>query len=335
MNAPYPWLELPWRDLQTHWASGTMGHAYLLSGRAGLGKLDLTEAFVSTILCEDESAAAHPCGRCRGCSLLAAGNHPDFKRLSPEDDRSAIVIDQVRELISFYTLKSHYLGYKIGIVYPAEAMNKAAANALLKILEEPPARALLLIVSHRPGLLPATIKSRCQRIACHVPAWETMEAWLDANCKSERVSEALETLSLAGAPLDIMQQLEAGTACLLNDLIATLGAMTGGRMFALDAARDFAAIDSQTFIDALETLVQALILLRTGHRLPRLRIPEEQRIHLQEIADKLDFKRLFLYLDEVALARALVLRSSGVRGTEIIENLWFGWARTIHEENRA
>ena len=335
MNAPYPWLESHWGDLQTRWASGALGHAYLLSGRSGLGKLDLAEAFAGTILCEAEQDLSRPCGQCRGCTLLASGNHPDYRRLSPEDDRAAIVIDQVRDLIAFYTLKSHYLGYKIGIVCPAEAMNTAAANALLKILEEPPPRALLLLISHRPGLLPATVTSRCQRISIAVPPWEAVEGWLSANCATERVSEAIETLALADAPLDIMQQLEAGRISLLNDLIEAMAAMAGRRVLALDAARDFAAVDIQAFIDAVETLVQALVLLRTGHRLPRLRIPHDQLGHLQEIADKLDFKRLFLYLDEVALARSLVLRSSGVRSAEIIENLWFGWARATSMENEA
>ncbi len=335
MNAPYPWLEAHRRDLESRLAAGTLGHAYLLSGRAGVGKLDLAESFAATILCEAEHHASRPCGRCRGCTLLASGNHPDYKRLSPEDERTAIVIDQVRALIDFYTLKSHYLGYKIGVICPAEAMNTAAANALLKILEEPPPRALLLLVSHRAGLLPATVISRCQRITIEAPPWDEVEGWLSRNDTAESLSEAIESLALAGAPLDIVEQITDGRISLLNDLIGALAAMAERQVHALDAARDFAAIDVQAFIDALETLVQALILLHTGHRLARLRTPEKQLAELQKIADKLDFKRLFLYLDEVALARSLVLRSSGVRGAEIIENLWFGWARTTHMENRA
>ena len=335
MNVPYPWLESHWADLKTRWTSGALGHAYLLSGRRGLGKLELAEAFAGTILCEAEQELSRPCGQCRGCTLLASGNHPDYRRLSPEDDHTAIVIDQVRDLIAFYTLKSHYLGYKIGIVRPAEAMNTAAANALLKILEEPPPSALLLLVSHRPGLLPATVTSRCQRISIEAPAWEAVEGWLTANYATKELNEAIETLAMAGAPLDIVQQLESGQMSLLNDLIEALAAMSGQRVLALDAARNFAGVDVQAFIDALETLIQALVLLHTGHRLARLRIPRDQLEHLQEIADKLDFKRLFLYLDEVALARSLVLRSSGVRSAEIIENLWFGWARATTVENRA
>ena len=96
---------------------------------------------------------------------------------------------------------------------------------------------------------------------------------------------------------------------------------------------NFAEIEVEAFINALETLLQSLILLRVGHRRRRLRVPQQQLESLQEISNKLNFKRLFLYLDEVALARSMVLRSSGVRSADIIENLWFGWTRAILTEN--
>ncbi len=333
MNAPYPWLESEWMDLQSRLRSGAMGHAYLLSGREGLGKLALAESFVGAILCEDRRDEGGACSQCRSCVLFTSGNHPDFKRLAREQDHKAILVDQVRELINYYTLKSHYGGFKVAIICPAEAMNRAAANALLKVLEEPPAGALILLVAHRPGLLPLTVRSRCQRINVETPTFDVVEGWLAGQDLGEAGRTAINTLMLHGAPLDVARQLKSGAATLLNDLIGALEETAARRRHALEAARDFTEIEVEAFINALETLLQALILLRIGHRRRGLRIPRKQLESLQEISNKLNFKRLFLYMDEVALARSMVLRSSGVRSADIIENLWFGWTRAILTEN--
>lgn len=333
MSAPYPWLESEWMDLQSRLRSGAMGHAYLLSGREGLGKLALAESFARAVLCEDRLSGGGACSQCRSCVLFASGSHPDLKRLARDQDHKGIVIDQVRELINYYTLKSHYGGFKLTIICPAETMNTAAANALLKVLEEPPVGALILLVAHRPALLPSTVRSRCQQINVEMPPFHVVEDWLAGQDRGDANRTAIGSLTLMGAPLDVARQLESGAATLLNDLIGALEATAARRRHALEAARDFAEIEVEAFINALETLLQALILLRVGHRRRRLRVPQPQLESLQEISNKLNFKRLFLYFDEVAFARSMVLRSSGVRGAEIIENLWLGWTRAILTEN--
>ncbi len=332
MSAPYPWLAAPWSDLATRAANNTLGHAYLLCGREGLGKFAFAENFAHGLLCEMRPSDAHACGRCRGCLLTASGNHPDLNLVSPVEDRKSIVIDQVRELIEFFTLKAHYHGRKIGIVGPADKMNTAAANALLKILEEPPASALLMLVANRPAQLPATVLSRCQRINFPMPAWDVREHWLAEQLAAGAPRPNTADLTLHGAPLEMLAQLDSPRPQLMNDIITALRASLDGRSNPLECARAFADVDVRRYLDALELVVQAAAQLRAGHAPGQLRMPPISQRQLQEISDKLHFDSLLTYLDLVGASRAMVLRSSGIRGAEVIENLWQGWMKSTQME---
>ena len=156
-------------------------HALLLHGARGVGKLALAERFAQLLLCEHEDAARRPCGACGACRWFLAGNHPDFRRLEPEalmpeapegeegeegparrakQPSLVIKIEQVRALADFLSVGSHRGKRRIALVHPAEDMNPNAANALLKGLEEPPAGAVFVLVSHRPArLLPTCVTS--------------------------------------------------------------------------------------------------------------------------------------------------------------------------------
>ncbi len=172
-------------------------HALLIHGARGTGKLALAERVAQLLLCED--AAQRPCGRCDGCRWLAAGSHPDFRRIEPEalakepliDPEETteapakrgkpsidIKIEQVRDLAGFLNLRSHRGGLRVALAHPAEAMTESAANALLKGLEEPPASAVFVLVSHRPSQLLPTIRSRCVALAVPIPARAAALQWL-------------------------------------------------------------------------------------------------------------------------------------------------------------
>ncbi len=333
MSAPYPWLAADWAALTRALDDGKLGHAYLLSGRQGLGKFAFASAFAGLALCETPGRDG-ACGSCRGCTLVAAGNHPDLKIVTPDEERTRIVIEQVRDVIEFYTLKPHYRAAKVCVICPAELMNHSAANALLKILEEPPPGALLLLVTHRPGQLAATINSRCQKLPLREPDWPTCLAWLNAQSAVRSAGAALEDMTLAGAPLDILAQVSSDEGQRFDDLIAALAGIAARRQGVLDSARAFGGGDIRRVLDAVEMLVQALLLRHAGHDLRHLSVPERQHRQLQEIADKLNSKRLFFFLDQIASARAVVLRSSGVRGAEIVENLFFCWAKITQSETK-
>ncbi len=333
MSAPYPWLERAWADFVRRLDADTLGHAYLLCGRAGVGKFAFAHGIASLILCEQRAGGA-ACGECRGCTLTASGNHPDLRVLQREEERSAIVIDQVRELIEFYSLKPHYRTHKVAIVDPAEAMNASAANALLKLLEEPPPGALLLLVSHRPGQLVATIRSRCQKLTLEAPPWPDRLAWLEQALSVAGNESDIAGQTLAGAPLELLDQLGAEQGPPFDRLIESLGAISTDPHSTLERAREHAGDDVRATLDALELLVRSMLLLRSGHPLPALHLPAQQSRRLQEIADKLNFNGLFLFLDRIGGERRVVLRSSGVRGAEVIENVFHSWARVTQAESQ-
>jgi DNA polymerase III subunit delta' len=331
MTAPYPWLDSAWQKLGQAMREDTLAHAYLISGVAGLGKFALANAFANVVLCES-GEGLEACGVCRSCMLIAAGNHPDLKILQLEEDKKSILIDQVRDLIAFYSLRPHYGSRKLALIYPAELMNANAANALLKLLEEPPAGALLLLLSHRPGQLTQTIVSRCQKLKLSPPDWGTCLAWLDSERAGDETVRPFGDQTLAGAPLEIRAQLSTGEAPPFDAIIASLGAIALDQESPFVNARDYAKNDVREFLDAIDVIVRALIATNFGQQLRHLHASQTTLRRLHEIANKLNSQRLFSFLDQIASARSVVLRSSGIRSAEVIENLFYCWAKVTQSE---
>lgn len=178
------WHASPWARLQARHVRGALPHALLFCGPAGLGKRKFARQFAHGLLC-GQPVDGRACGTCRSCRLLAAGTHPDLVELGfglrrDGTPRTEIVIDQVRELSARLAMSSQFGGWKVALIDPADALNTAAANALLKTLEEPAAQTLLMLVADAPWRLPQTIRSRCQRVEFAVPPRAAALAWLEA-----------------------------------------------------------------------------------------------------------------------------------------------------------
>lgn len=163
MDTPFPWHADTWIRFRSSVQRGQVGHALLIHGEGGLHKQQLARDLGAALLCMDRTVDAQPCGRCRSCLLLKAGNHPDWTFVGREDS-AYIRIDQIRALSERLSMRPQLAQCQIAMLWPAECMNEAAANALLKTLEEPAADTHLLLVADRIGRLPATIRSRCQRL---------------------------------------------------------------------------------------------------------------------------------------------------------------------------
>ncbi|WP_152224534.1 DNA polymerase III subunit delta' [Pseudomonas sp. SCB32] len=198
----YPWQQGLWQQLS---GRGQHAHAYLLHGPAGIGKRVLAENLVHLLLCQ-RPMDGKACGQCKACQLLAAGTHPDFFLLEPEEPEKPIRVDQVRELVGFVVQTAQLGGRKVVLLEPAEAMNLNAANALLKSLEEPSGDTVLLLISHQPSRLLPTIKSRCVQQACPQPTVEQSRAWLAGSLPEESAEGLDELLVLAGgSPLTALR----------------------------------------------------------------------------------------------------------------------------------
>jgi DNA polymerase-3 subunit delta' len=179
MNSFFQAHEDAERAILRTWRSGRVPHAWLIAGPRGIGKATLAFRFARFAL--GSGSASGGLLNADATSLdcapdspvfrqVAAGAHPDLLVLEPGYDekrerrRTEIVVDDVRRAIEFMHLKPSLGGWRVVLVDSADDMNRNAANALLKILEEPPRDALLLLVSHAPGSLLPTIRSRCRRL---------------------------------------------------------------------------------------------------------------------------------------------------------------------------
>jgi DNA polymerase-3 subunit delta' len=201
LRKPLPWQSALWLDLTALVLQQQLPHALLLQGPAGIGKRWFARALAAFLVCENRSGYA--CGSCRSCVQLAVGAHPNALLLGtdgllglaltpsgqhsqglihwqPEAERKRrdISIDAARMLIDRLGVSSHYGHQRVAIVDRADALNTASVNALLKTIEEPPAGTQLMLISERPQALPATLRSRCQRIRFTAPDSEVARQWL-------------------------------------------------------------------------------------------------------------------------------------------------------------
>jgi DNA polymerase-3 subunit delta' len=223
---PLPWHTAVVRQVESAVARDHLPHALLLHGPAGLGKLRLAEWIAQGLLCTETRGHLEACGRCAGCRLVTAGSHPDLSITTPEEGKQQLSVDQVRAVSDWLAMTSHQQGWKIAIIDPAQLMTIAAANSLLKTLEEPPARSLLILVASTLQGMPATLRSRCQRLGVPRPATAVALEWL-GRTTSHPVSAPLLEFS-GGAPLKALEVHQA-FATLDEEMRASLGDLLAGR----------------------------------------------------------------------------------------------------------
>jgi DNA polymerase III subunit delta' len=233
MSTP-SWHVEHWQRLQARRQRDALPHALLLCGPRGLGKRDFLRRFVRGLLCQ-HPGNGDACGTCRSCLLLDAGTHPDYVSLTyglRKDgvQRSEIVVDQIRELSARLATASQFGGWQVASIDPADAMNAAAANALLKTLEEPASQTMLILVADESWRMPATIRSRCQRIDFQLPAEQESLAWLQD--VGVRDAQAALTAS-AGNPGLARIWAEEGALAQRQEVRKDLAALAAGRGDAL------------------------------------------------------------------------------------------------------
>lgn len=189
----YSWHKELWDRLIEQ--IGRLPHALLLAGPQGGGKKAFAQALAARLLCEGASGSTEACGNCPSCNWFSAGNHPDFRLIEPGGDEvedveaesepvtqkkksEQIRISQIRALDDFLGIGTHRQGARIIVIQPAEAMNQATANALLKILEEPSSSTLFILVTNNMRRLLPTILSRCQTLSFPKPPIVLALTWL-------------------------------------------------------------------------------------------------------------------------------------------------------------
>ncbi|MGZ8138463.1 DNA polymerase III subunit delta' [Bordetella bronchiseptica] len=283
---------LPWQtEIARSWLSerDRFAHAWLIHGNGGIGKLDFAAAAAASLLCESPRQGL-ACGECAACAWVTSGNHPDLRRIRPEavaleegadqaegaEEAEAasggaaakrapskdIRIDQIRALEPWFNTATHRGGWRVALLYPAHALNVISANALLKVLEEPPAHTVFLLVADAPDRLLPTLVSRCRRLPLPTPSAGQALQWLG----EQGVEPAADWLAAAGgAPLAAQRLAARGDApcpAWLAQLVQPLAAGKAPDVGTL--TENLEKVAAAEWIDALQRLFTDLTLAAHG-----------------------------------------------------------------------
>lgn len=212
----YPWQEGIWKNWQQLLDQGRLHHAILLVAPTGSGREALGKQLAKTVLCQN--GITEPCGMCHSCRLFDAGTHPDYHHLAPVDGKQ-IGVDAIRQCNRWAVETSQLSGERVILIEQADVMGEAAANALLKTLEEPPSGCqFILMATSLDNLLP-TINSRCNKWRLAMPAEADTRRWVESALMQ---SIPLETVRLNGrAPLATLQFIEQGQDTRYRKLLET------------------------------------------------------------------------------------------------------------------
>ena len=331
-NGSYFWTQDQWQHIVQRYQAGQLPHALMLTGPAGLGKLQFARQLAQTLLCDTNRQVASaqsinpPCGQCNGCHLMAAGTHPDFKLLVPEADGKQIPIDAVRETSQFLTLKSQFAPIQIVIVAPAEAMNKYAANSLLKTLEEPTPDTLILLVSSQPSRLLPTIRSRCQTVEFSLPDRTEALSWLRAQKSTADLQKHAEhLLALAGgAPVLALEFAQQGTLDIYQQLLSSLEKIAKKQADPVMEAKRWESAGLAQSVKWLYFWVSSLIRLKSGAGQVDNNA-EWREPALDFLLQRLNIQQLYRYLDLVNESSRMINTQANVQLT--LEALLISWSR--------
>lgn len=276
-------LFLPWQgEFASSWLSrrDRFAHAWLIHGMAGIGKRQFALAAAASLLCESPQSGL-ACGQCAACQWVASGNHPDLRRIRPEalaleegaeageepSETGAaakkapsrdIRVEQLRALAPWFNTATHRGGWRVAVLYPAEALNSISANALLKVLEEPPEHTVFLLVVDAPDRILPTLVSRCRRLPLPVPSAAESAAWLSG----QGLDDSDQWLAAAGgAPLRALEISRAGGSACPEWLAQIVNSSAQGLTPDLGALADSLEKEApRIWIDALQRLFLDLSL---------------------------------------------------------------------------
>ncbi len=316
-----PWHHRQWEMLEAALEQDKLHHALLVHGQRGLGKQQFVDRLAALLLCESTlPARGRPCGECRSCNLLAAHSHPDQLRLHPDEGKTQISVAQIRALISEQLLTSHYGGYRVVLLAPADALNSNAANALLKTLEEPPTRYVFILLSERPTALPATLRSRCLSILINAPPKAQVIDWLSQASDVDMDWEFL--LHWTGtAPLTALETADTEFAAAINARLAGLADLVSGRKDPLAIAEQWQKSGMADVLDWQLRLISQLMRQRTlSESAAQAALPA-----LAELTGHLDFPGLNRLYDAIMELRDAQLRNLNPNDKLALEGLAVTW----------
>lgn len=326
-----PWQQQNWGHLCSYIAQKRIPQALLITGNKGLGKQQLVNQFAVALLCATPQADGTACGLCSRCLLVNADTHPDLIHVQPEEPGKGITIGQIRSLIMRLTLKPQFETYRVVIINPADMMNNAAANAFLKCLEEPTERTAIILITEKPAKLPATIVSRCQKLAIATPDKDAVVKWLAEIVPDDgQANKALHcNVSLAqGSPLLALDYVNAGTLTLRNDCFNAWMAIAKQLKSPVIIAEDWHKLPAAPLMFWMTSWSIDLVKCFYHTQIENLYNPDLSE-QLQELSRRLELKGLYKLYDLLLAGRQRL--DTQINKQLLFEEILIQW----HELNRS
>lgn len=331
-HLPCPWhqssIQAVWQQHQQH----RLPHALLLCGEAGIGKSLLARYLAQLFLCEQQQVSQtvpRACGVCASCQLYLHETHPDFIGLTLQEKSSTIKIDQVRALRETLQSTRYGEGLRIVIIDPAEKLNQAAQNALLKIVEEPPPHTLFLLSTAYSALLNITLRSRCLRLKLTTPQRTEVESWLLA-VSGVDVQQVHAALQLAlGRPLLALHYLESDTLNYYQRLLGLMEQCQHDHTLVSTLVRELPDnIGLLAVVDWLQVWVYQMITYKFGKVLTDLTV--ENELKLRHWSQRSNLENLFALQSSLQQYARQLHTGVALNQSLMMENIVIKWQTLIN-----
>lgn len=237
------WLDDAFENWQKAVQEDRKPHAVIVNGGQGVGKAEFIKNIVATMLCSNSNQLA--CQNCQNCHLFKLGTHPDVFEVQPE--KQIIKVKNIRDLIGFYTSTPHCSQHKIAVIYDAHLMNKSSSNALLKILEEPPASGTLFLLSHAREQLLSTIRSRCVDVNLFVKHdnYEKIINWIVIQASVNEKTAGLAFTAADYFPYKALQIIQNDSLSKFNLILDDLSSLLNNKTSIIEIAKNW--LDKELF----------------------------------------------------------------------------------------
>lgn len=321
MNRIYPWQNAQWQLLLQRWHNKTLPHALLLTGPEGMGKLVFAKTVAALLLCHRPNESI-PCDECHSCRLRIANTHPDLLIVQPEESGKMIKIDQVRELNETLSKTSQLGGWQVVLLQPAAMLNLAAANALLKTLEEPSGNVIILLITAHPNSLPATVRSRCQQIVFKAADNAIALAWLQKQVPTEPNPQLLLALA-EGAPLTALAYAGENFLTEQKKFLQHTLQLISGEAEAVKCAASYSSAKISTVLAGLFLILLDIVRLKLSGSSQFLHLcGDNDKLLLEKINNKISLGPLFQLQDEIIATQKLLSKHINLNSQLVLEKLF-------------